>query len=89
MLERWQSKNRVKSLKQKIRAAKAEADLAQMQKEKADLQAKLDQNQKEIATLQQRAEEAGKNPNGSVVESPAPTAAVAIWKRNLMIFVVN
>jgi predicted RNase H-like nuclease (RuvC/YqgF family) len=57
------------------RAAKAEADLAQIQKEKADLRAKLDQNQKEIASLQQRVEEAGKNPNGLAVDSPAPTAA--------------
>jgi predicted nucleic acid-binding Zn-ribbon protein len=42
------------------RAAKAEAELAQVQKEKADLQAKLDASQQEIVTLQKRGEEAGK-----------------------------
>ena len=48
------------------RAAKAEADLAQAQKEKADLQAKLDGSQQEITSLQKRAEEAEKNANASV-----------------------
>src|SRR5882762_7604957 len=42
------------------RAAKAAAELAQVQKEKADLQTKLDASQQEIATLQKRGEEAGK-----------------------------
>ncbi len=37
-----------------------EAELAQVQKEKADLQAKLDAGQQEIAALQNRADEAGK-----------------------------
>src|SRR6266436_713939 len=53
------------------RATKAEAELAQVQKEKTDLQAKLDVNQQEIASLQKRAEEAGKNANPSVAGSPA------------------
>jgi len=59
------------------RAAKAEADLAQIQKEKADLQAKLDENQKEIVSLKQGPEEVGKNSDSSTSDSPAPTAAVA------------
>jgi len=60
------------------RAAKAEAELAQVQKEKADLQAKLDANQQEIALLQRRVEEAGKNPNPSVSGSlPAQNAQTA------------
>jgi len=53
------------------RAAKAEAELAQVQKEKTDLQAKLDANQQEIASLQKRPEEAGKNTSPSVAGSPA------------------
>jgi uncharacterized phage infection (PIP) family protein YhgE len=56
------------------RAKKAEADLAQIQKEKADLQAKLDENQKEIASLQKPVQEAEKNPNSSAADSPASTA---------------
>ena len=60
------------------RAAKAEAELAQVQKEKTDLQAKLDANQQEIASLQKRAEESGKNANPSVAGSPtADTAQTA------------
>jgi hypothetical protein len=49
------------------RAAKAEAEVAQLQKEKADVQAKLDANQNEIASLQKRVEEAEKTakPAGS------------------------
>jgi hypothetical protein len=57
------------------RAAKAEAELAQVQKEKTDLQAKLDANQQEIASLQKRAEEPGKNANPSVAGSPAADTA--------------
>jgi hypothetical protein len=57
------------------RASKAEAELAQVQKEKTDLQAKLDANQQEIASLQKRAEEAGKNANPSVAGSPAAHTA--------------
>jgi hypothetical protein len=57
------------------RATKAEAELAQVQKEKTDLQAKLDANQQEIASLQKRAEEGGKNANPSVAGSPAADSA--------------
>jgi hypothetical protein len=53
------------------RAAKAEAALAQVQKEKADLQATLDSKQQEIASLQKRVEEADKNSNAAVTASPA------------------
>src|SRR6266516_2375493 len=53
------------------RAAKAEAELAQVQKEKTDLQAKLDANQQEIASLQ-KAAEASKNANPPVAGS-SPT----------------
>ena len=60
------------------RAAKAEVDLARVQKEKADLQAKLDAGQQEITSQQRRVEEAGNNANASVAGSPpgnsAPTA---------------
>jgi len=63
---------------QAARAGKTEADLAQVQKEKADLQAKFDASQQEITSLQKRVEEAGNNPNASVAGSPsgnsAPTA---------------
>ncbi len=62
---------------QAARAGKAEAELAQVQKEKADLQAKLDAGQQEITSLQKRVEE-GNNANASVTGSPsgnsAPTA---------------
>jgi uncharacterized protein YlxW (UPF0749 family) len=59
------------------RAAKAEAELAQVQKEKSDLQAKLEASQQEIASLQKRAEEA-KNANGPVTGgSPAEGAQTA------------
>jgi hypothetical protein len=43
------------------RAAKAEAALAQVQREKADLQGKLDTSQQEIAALRQRAAEANES----------------------------
>jgi cell division septum initiation protein DivIVA len=55
---------------QAARAGKAEAQLAQVQKEKADLQAKLEASQREITSLQKRAEEAGNNANASVAGSP-------------------
>jgi hypothetical protein len=62
---------------QAARAGKAEAELAQVQKEKADLQAKLDAGQREITSLQKRVEEAN-NANASAAGSPsgnsAPTA---------------
>jgi hypothetical protein len=59
------------------RAAKAEAELAHTQKEKADLQAKFDEKQKEPASLQMRGEEAGKNPNASTTDTPDPSASAA------------
>jgi len=49
------------------RAAKAEAALAQAEKEKADLKGKLDASQQEIAAFRQRAAGSGTNSN------PAPT----------------
>jgi hypothetical protein len=51
------------------RAAKAEAALAQAEKEKGDLQGKLDASQQEIAALRQRA--AGPNQSSSP-SAPAP-----------------
>ena len=60
------------------RAAKAEAELAQVHKEKADLEAKLNANQQVIASLQKRVEEAGKNANAPVAgSSPGDSAQVA------------
>jgi len=63
---------------QAARAGKAKTELAQVQKEKADLQAKLDAGQQEITSLQKRVEEVGNNANASVAGSPpgnsAPTA---------------
>jgi hypothetical protein len=44
-------------------ATKAAAELAQVQKEKGDLQTKLQTNDTEIATLQKRVEEAGAKPS--------------------------
>jgi predicted RNase H-like nuclease (RuvC/YqgF family) len=55
------------------KAAKAEADLAQLQKEKADLQTRLDANQSETASLRKRVEEAEKAAKPS--ETPAAAAA--------------
>jgi len=57
------------------RAGKAEAELAQVQKEKANLQAKLDVSQQEITSLQKRVEEAGNNANASAAGSPAGNSA--------------
>jgi hypothetical protein len=59
------------------RAAKAEAELAQIQKEKADSQAKLDDNQKDLTALPPQTQEGEKNPNASAVTSPAATASAA------------
>src|SRR5437667_1749450 len=56
------------------RAAKAEAALAQAEKEKADLQGKLDASQQEIAALRQRAAGAGTNSNPSTPGSAAAPA---------------
>jgi hypothetical protein len=59
------------------RAAKAEADLTQLQKEKADLQTKLDDNQKESASLQTAVQGTDKNSNTSPADSSAATAPAA------------
>ena len=54
------------------RAAKAEAALAQAEKDKADVQGKLDASQQEIAALRQRAAAAETNSNPSPTGTPAP-----------------
>ena len=54
------------------RAAKAEAALAQADKEKADLKGKLDASQQEIAALRQRAAGTETNSNPSAPGTPAP-----------------
>jgi cell shape-determining protein MreC len=58
----------------KDRAAKAEAALAQANKEKADLQGKLDASQQEIAALRQRAAGAETNSNSSAPGTAATSA---------------
>ena len=54
------------------RAAKAEAALAQAEKEKADLKGKLDASEQEIAELRQRAAGMQTNSNASTPGAPAP-----------------
>ena len=54
------------------RAAKAEAALAQAEKEKADLKGKLDASQQEIAALRQRAAGMQTNSNPTAPSAPAP-----------------
>src|SRR5262249_52646594 len=54
------------------RAARAEAALAQSEKEKADLQGKLDAGQQEIEALRQRAAGTQTNSNPSAPGNPAP-----------------
>jgi cell shape-determining protein MreC len=54
------------------RAAKAEAALAQAEKEKADLKGKLDAGQQEIAALRQRAAGTQTNASPSAPGNPAP-----------------
>src|SRR6476619_8237789 len=54
------------------RVGKAEAALAQAEKEKADLTGKLDASQQEIAALRQRAAGAGTNSISSAPGNPAP-----------------
>jgi hypothetical protein len=54
------------------RIAKAEAALAQAEKEKADLKGKLDGSQQEIAALRQRAAGAQTNASPSPAGNPAP-----------------
>jgi cell shape-determining protein MreC len=53
-------------------AAKAEAALAQAEKEKADLQGKLDASQQEIAALRQRAAGVQTNSSPPATGNPAP-----------------
>ena len=52
----------VKSTDAESKTAKVEADLAKVQKEKADLQTRLEANQAEIASLQKRIEAVGSKP---------------------------
>jgi cell shape-determining protein MreC len=59
------------------RAAKAEAALAQAEKEKADLKGKLDASQQEIAALSQRAAGANSNPSAPGAPAPADNAQTA------------
>jgi hypothetical protein len=54
------------------RGAKAEAALAQAEKEKADLKGKLDASQQEIAALRQRAAATQTNSTSSAPGNPAP-----------------
>jgi hypothetical protein len=54
------------------RATKAEAALAQAEKEKADLKGKLDASQQEIAALRQRAASTQTNSTPSAPGNPAP-----------------
>ena len=54
------------------RAAKAEAALAQAEKEKADLKGKLDASEQEIAALRQSATGTQPNSNPSAAGTPAP-----------------
>jgi len=54
------------------RAVKAEAALAQADKEKADLKGKLDASQQEIAALRERAAGVQTNANASTPGTPAP-----------------
>jgi hypothetical protein len=53
---------RVRSAEAEHNVEKVEADLAKVQKEKADLQTRLEANQAEIASLQKRVEEMGRKP---------------------------
>ena len=55
------------------KAAKAEADRTQLQKEKADLQAKMDAGQNEIASLRQQLEAAVKT--AKPADSPVPAGS--------------
>jgi flagellar biosynthesis/type III secretory pathway chaperone len=54
---------------QATRAAKAEAELPQVQKEKADLQAKLDASQQELTSLQKRVAEIEKGAQTADLQS--------------------
>jgi len=67
-----EAQQRSKTADTENRAAKAEAALAQAEKEKADLTGKLDASQQEIAALRQRAAGAGTNSISSAPGNPAP-----------------
>src|SRR4029453_18381471 len=66
------AQQQTKTVATEDRAAKAEAALAQAEKEKADLKGKLDASQQEIAALSQRAAGAEANSNPSAPGAPAP-----------------
>lgn len=66
------SQQKDKTVDTEDRAAKAEAALAQSEKEKADLQGKLDASEQEIAALRQRAAGMQTNSNPSAPGIPAP-----------------
>src|SRR5438874_12793513 len=55
------------------KAAKAEADLAQVLKEKADLQSKLEASEAEIVSLKNRTQEPG--PEATSVDPGTPSTA--------------
>jgi hypothetical protein len=71
-----EAEQRSKITEAENRFTKAEAELAQAKKEKADLQARLDANQQETASLQKQIEQTGKNKNvsgaGSLPADAAP-----------------
>jgi hypothetical protein len=70
------------------KAAKSETELAQVLKEKADLQTKLQKNDSEIAALQKRMEDVGARPGSSDVNpgtaSPAELQAQLDEARQLL-----
>jgi hypothetical protein len=59
-----------KGAESEAKAVKAEADLLQAQKEKADLQAKMDTTESEIISLQKRISEATGKPVGEIPGAP-------------------
>jgi cell shape-determining protein MreC len=67
------AQQQAKTIDTEDRVAKAEAALAQAEKEKADLKGKLDASQQEIAALRQRAAGGQTNSNSSAPGTPAPT----------------
>ena len=73
------------------RAAKAEAALAQAEKEKADLKGKLDTSQQEIAALRQRAAgtQTNSNPSAPVTRRQPTMRKAPIYNRKSMTFGVN
>jgi hypothetical protein len=65
------------------RVAKAEAALAQAEKEKADLKGKLDAREQEIGALRQRAAETQTNPSPTGAPAPADNAESAALQSQL------